>query len=69
MLVQESEDKGRISNHCLLYNGEHLFPKSGLCARTITAGLNPPFIYTEWGAMALMEKMKTENKNNSKSGN
>lgn len=55
-VVTRKWGQGRISYHCQLYNGEHLFPKSDLCARAITAGLNSPFIYTEWEAMALMEK-------------
>jgi len=60
--------QGKNLNHCQLYNGEHLFPKSGLCARTITAGLDPPFIYTECGAMVLLETMKTEPKTIAKGG-
>ena len=65
MLIQESDGKEEFQT-MVKYIIVNIFSQNcGLFPRTIIAGLNPTFIYTKWGTMALMGTLKTKKNNKS----
>jgi len=66
MLLQESDDKEEFQTMVNYIIVNICSQNWGLFPMTIIAGLNPPFIYTNWGTMSLIGMMKTKNKNNNK---